>query len=167
MAAAGEWIIGARHGGDGGNLIAQRAGNTIGHAAAQREARNVDAMGVNTVVLLQIGEEIAGELDVIGVACRAISAHARIPRWRRIHSLWKNEHKSSFICLYVRLRVVLHDLCCPAIAVIADDERLRMLAVGWGQMYQKGTLQAGGAADFANCACLAAADSGPGRAPAR
>ena len=68
-------VVGARHGGEGGKLVRQVAANNGRHAAAVGESAGVDAVPVDEVVVVNIGDNVFHEGEVFawptcGVWCR-------------------------------------------------------------------------------------------------
>ena len=57
-------IVGTRHGGEGGELVRQVAANNSRHAAAVGESAGVDAVPVNEVVVVHIGDNVFHESEV-------------------------------------------------------------------------------------------------------
>src|SRR5579884_3701307 len=110
MTAARERVIGSGNGGDCGDLVAQCAGDAICHTTAEGPAGDVDAVGVNAVVLFQKTEHIAGELYVVGVTCWAIGTYACIPRIWGIDALWEDQDEACSVCLGSHISILSHIL---------------------------------------------------------
>ena len=114
LATIGRNVVeGAFNGGKGRYLVAQCTGNTVGHAGPDGVASRVDAMRIQAVVFLDITNDVASKLHIVGQAGRAARADACVPAGLGLRyivvkrALGKNNHKMGFIGFRRHVGVVL------------------------------------------------------------
>src|SRR5579884_3028770 len=124
-------------GGKSSDLVAQCAGNAIGHAAAFGVACDVDTMRIDTVVVFEIANQVAGELHIIGVAGWSTSTYTGIPGRRAINSLREDHDKACLVGFVAHACMLSRVLSRVIIAVIIYHYRLRLRTIGRREMHRK------------------------------